>query len=288
MSISPPRPAGPDRTQDQILAAVLDDVRNTLRVGWIDSALRTLVFEPTFLAAAWAATRPNVTRSFAAAAERLQNEAVEAARRVIRPADVASWIHAELSSIERERLLRTAQALHHASARVYLVVQAWAVLSRRQDIPGTGREEPPAKRGIPSWQEGLAALPRAISEEAEALIDDTTVALGLSATPSALSAAATWPHYLELLSGDIRAAGGGEGWRHAIVGLRRNAAEALGRLPHPMALQWDVLERRGLTEERRIAVADHLTAATSAMPANAMIAAAMWISLGEPEIPSEF
>ena len=68
MSISPPRPAGPDRSQDQILAAVLDDVRNTLRVGWIDPALRTLAFEPAFLAAAWAATRPNVTRSFAAAA----------------------------------------------------------------------------------------------------------------------------------------------------------------------------------------------------------------------------
>jgi len=267
---------------------VLDDVRNTLRVGWIDPALRTLAFEPTFLAAAWAATRPNVTRSFAAGAERLQREAVEAAREAIRPSDVSSWARTELSSIERERLLRTAQALHHSAARVYLVVQAWAVLARRQEIPGTGKEEPPAKRGIPSWQEGLAGVPRIVSEQAEALIDDTTVALGLSATPSALSAAAGWPHYLELLCGDLRKAGSAASWKTSQVALRRSAAEILGRLPHPMELQWDVLERKGVTNERRAVVADHLTAATSAMPANAAIAAAIWISLGEPEIPAEF
>jgi len=288
VSISSPPSARPDRSQEAILAAVLDDVRNTLRVGWVDPSLRTLAFEPTFLSAAWAATRPNVTRSFAAGAERLQREAVEAARRVINPADVSEWTRTELTGLERERLYRTAQALHHSAARVYLVVQAWAVLSRRQVLPGTGKEEPPAKRGIPSWQEGISGLPRAISPEAEALIDDTTVALGLSTTPSALAASATWPHYLELLTGELRASIASEKWRAAMMGLRRSAAGILTGLPHPMDLQWDVLERKGFTEERRSVVADHLTAATSAMPANAVIAAAIWISLGEPEIPSEF
>jgi hypothetical protein len=287
VSISSPPSARPDRSQDRILSAVLDDVRNTLRVGWIDVALRTLTVEPSFLSAAWAATRPNVTRSFAAGAERLQDEAVKAARSVVQPSDLTSWARTELSGIDRERLVRTAQALHHSAARVYLVVQAWAVLARRQEIPGTGKEEPPAKRGIPSWQEGLSIGPRSLSEEAEALADDITVALGLSATPQALAAAAMWPHYLELLAGDLRSADQ-EDWRHAVLGLRRNAADVLGHLPHPMALQWDVLERKGISEERRTEIADHLTAATAAMPANAIIAAAMWCSLGEPELPSEF
>jgi len=269
------------------LAAVLDDVRNTLRVGWVDVALRTLTFEPTFLSAAWAATRPNLTRSFALGAERLQHEAVDAARRVVRPTDVTAWTRTELTGLEREQLVRTAQALHHSAARVYLVVQAWAVLARRQDLPGTGKEEAPAKRGVPSWQEGISSASRPISEEAEALIDDTTVALGLSATPQSLSAAAMWPHYLELLAGDLRAIDSEE-WRHAVIALRRTASDVLMHLPHPMALQWDVLERKGVTEERRAVVADHLTAATASMPANAVIAAAMWCSLGEPELPSEF
>ncbi len=266
---------------------MLDDVRSTLRVGWIDPALRTLASEPHFLTAAWATTRPNITRSFASGAERLQAEALESARSVIRPADVSGWSRTELGGIDRERLVRTAQGLHHSAARIYLVVQAWAVLARRQDIPGTGKEETPARRGIPSWQEGLSGGRRAVSEEAEALVDDTTVALGLTSAPHALVAAASWPHYLELLVGDLRAADD-DRWRQAVVGLRRTASEVLGNLPHPMALQWDVLERKGLTEERRAIVADHLTAATAGMPANALIASAMWCSLGEPEIQSEF
>jgi len=287
VSITSPPSALPDRSQDRILAAVLDDVRNTLRMGWIDNALRTLTAEPTFFAAAWAATRPNVTRTFAAGADRLQQESVEAARTVVVPSDLSEWVRRELSGFDRERLVRTAQALHHSSAKVYLVVQAWAVLSRRQDLPGTGKEEPPAKRGVPSWQEGMSNGGRAISEEAEALIDDMTVALGLSATPQALASAAIWPHYLELLAGDLRATDP-EVWRHAVLGLRRSTSEILNKLPHPMALQWDVLERKGVTEERRAAIADHLTAATAAMPANAIIAATMWCSLGEPELPTEF
>jgi hypothetical protein len=167
-------------------------------------------------------------------------------------------------------------------------VQAWAMLARRQAIPGTGREEPPAKRGIPSWQEGLVGTPRALSEGAEALVDDTTVALGLSATPSALRVAGRWPHYLELLAGDLRSAAGDARWNSSVTMLRRTVVEVLRGLPHPMDLQWDVLERRGLTDERRVTVADHLTAATSAMPANVLIAAAIWVSVGGPEIPAEF
>ena len=157
MSISSPS-ARPDRSQEAILAAVLDDVRNTLRVGWVDPSLRTLAFEPTFLSAAWAATRPNVTRSFAAGAERLQREAVEAARQAINPADVSDWARTELSGLQRERLYRTTQALHHSAARVYLVVQAWAVLAQHRCSREPARRKPPAKRGIPSWQED-ARLP---------------------------------------------------------------------------------------------------------------------------------
>jgi hypothetical protein len=288
VGVSPARSSGSRPSEEAILGAVLDDLRSTLRVGWVDPALRNLAADPIFLAAAWAATRPNVTRSFAAGADKLQKRAVDAARRLVQPAVLTDWIRDEFANLERERLARTAQALHHAAARTYLVVQAWAMLARRQTIPGTGREESPAKRGIPSWQEGLVGTPRALSEEAEALVDDMTVVLGLSATPSALRLAGRWPRYLELLVGNLRSASETPGWNSAVIGLRRGVAEVLRELPHPMSLQWDVLERRGLTDERRTMVADHLTTATSAMPANVLIAAAIWVSVGEPEIPAEF
>jgi len=278
------RPQGPD----SILSAVLDDVRTTLRVAWVDSTLRALADEPVFLSAAWAAIRPNVTRSFAAGAERLQRESVEAARRTLALEDRTPWLEERYGAAEREHLLRTAQSLHHSAARVYLVIQAWATLARRQVLPGTGREEAPAKRGVPSWQEGLVGVPRTVSEEAEALIDVATIALGLHATPSSLTAVAAWPHFMEQVVSQVRAAAVGSEWALTVNGLRRSAVEILRTLPHPMGLQWDVLERKGLTEERRLVVADYLTAANAAMPANALISAAVWIAVGAPDLPSEF
>ena len=70
--------------------------------------------------------------------------------------------------------------------------------------------------------------------------------------------------------------------------LRRTASEVLGTLPHPMDLQWDVLATKGLTEERRRRIAEYLTAATSSMPASAIIAATVWVALGAPELPTDF
>ena len=278
------RPQGPDG----ILSAVLDDVRTTLRVAWVDSTLRALADEPIFLSAAWAATRPNVTRSFAAGAERLQREAVEAARRTLALDDRTAWLEERYGAAEREHLLRTAQSLHHGAARVYLVVQTWATLARRQTIAGTRREEAPARRGVPSWQEGLVGVPHTVSEEAEALIDVATIALALNATPSSLQAVAAWPHLLEHVVSEVRGAVSSPEWVQSVNGLRRSAAEILRALPHPMALQWDVLERKGLTEERRLVVADYLTAATASMPANTLISAAVWIGVGAPDLPAEF
>jgi hypothetical protein len=289
MSVSLPRSQSPGPwpgASDPILSAVLDDVRTTLRVAWIDPALRALSAEPTFLAAAWAATRPNVTRSFVIGAERLQREALDAARAALGDSEGDEWA-GRLGSAEREHLVRTTQALHHSAARVYLVVQSWATLARRHSLPGTGREEPPAKRGVPSWQEGLIGLPRSVSEETDALIDVATASLGLASTPSALQAVAPWPHFLEALVAGVR---GVErpAWAASTTSLRRSASEILQGLPHPMDLQWDVLERKGLSDERRVVIADHLTAATASMPANAIIAAAAWLRSGAPDLPSEF
>ena len=107
----PARSVAPPHSEEAILGAVLDDLRSTLRVGWVDPALRAVASEPIFLAAAWSATRPNVTRSFAAGADRLQRKAVESVRRTVRPSDLSGWVRTELSGIERERLIRTAHTV---------------------------------------------------------------------------------------------------------------------------------------------------------------------------------
>jgi len=276
---------------DAILFAVMDDVRHTLRMSWVDPALRSVSSYPMFFTAAWAATKPNMTRSFALGSERLRTAAVEVARSApsvqpIHPTPDGSAV-ADLSVPERERLIRTVQAVHHSSAKVGLVLQAWTVLARRRRIAGTGQEEPPAKRGIPSWQEGLSAMPRSLTPEAEAFVDDATIELGLSTTPAALQAAAVWPHFLEEAWRRLQPISKSAQWREAVARLRRSGGDVLRSLPHPMDLQWDVLGQRGLTEDRREVIADHLSTLAAAAPVNMLLAAHLWCALGSPELPGE-
>ena len=47
-----------------LLGAVREDIRQTLRTGWIDPVLEAAAASPAFLTAAWSAVRPNVSKSF--------------------------------------------------------------------------------------------------------------------------------------------------------------------------------------------------------------------------------
>src|SRR5436190_8182152 len=150
---------------DAVLYAVLDDIRNTLGVAWLDPTFRAIASDPLFVIAAWAATRPNVTKSFAESASRLRKVAMDHVHTSLDPPDHRAFVEEALRPEDAERLVQTVRALHHGLPKVYLVVQAWARLARRQRIPGTGREEVPARRGIPTWQEGVL-VPGSASPEA--------------------------------------------------------------------------------------------------------------------------
>jgi hypothetical protein len=255
-------------------------------MSWVDPGVRSMAAHPDFFAAAWSAMRPNVTRSFAAGAERLRRLAEEAAPRMP-SVDHVAWLESRLPPVDRDRLGRMVHALRTATPKVLIVLQAWAVLARRRRIAGTGREEAPARRGIPSWQDTLGLLPRALPPETESVLEEAAARLSLNAVPSSLRALAPWPLYVAQAERDIRRAAGTRAWRDAMGTLRRAAVDSLGWLPHLMELQWDVLARRGLTEDRREALADHLTSLAAAMPADILIAHLLWRALGSPDGPME-
>jgi hypothetical protein len=319
MSIHPPaavgRPGSRTARDDAILFAVMDDMRHTLRTFWVDPALRSVSSHPLFFAAAWAATKPNMTRSFALGTERLRLATVEAVQSIhsagpaapdgngwatvpaatgakgsagapVAPGPTGPALEA-LTAAERERLVRTVQAVHNASAKVAVVLQAWTALALRRRLPGTGQEEPPAKRGIPSWQEELGTMPRSLASEAEALVDDATIGLGLTATPTSLRAIAAWPRFLEESWRRLLPATRSMQWTEAAARLGRGTTDVLRTLPHPMDLQWDVLGKRGLTEAGRQALIDHLAMLGASMPINMLVAAHLWLVLGSPELPGD-
>lgn len=291
MSIFPPRaPSGVPGSRGAdgaLLPAILDDIRATLRMSWVDPGMRSVSDYPEFFAAAWSATRPNVTRSFGAAAERLRGLAHSAFDGVPPAADHTSWIDRHLAPVERDRLVRTVHALNASGPKVLLVVQAWTFLARRRRIPGTGREEAPARRGIPSWQDTASAMPRLISEETEVVLNDVAARLEAPVVPQSLRALAAWPAYLEHAGRDVQKAARTPAWRGATGALRRGAVECLSWLPHPMELQWDVLGRRGVSESSREALAHHVTRLAAAMPTDILIAHHVWRALGSPEGPTE-
>jgi hypothetical protein len=289
VSIFPPPAQSADRGRpggDAILSAVLDDIRATLRMSWVDPGIRSVTAQPEFFAAAWSATRPNVTRSFGAGAQRLRGLAEEAVPELLSN-DHPARLEGRLSPVERDRLVRMVQALRAATPKVLMVLQAWAVLARRRRIAGTGREESPARRGIPTWQDTLGLLPRSLSPEAESILEGLRARLAVSSVPSSLLALAPWPSILEQAGRDAQRAARTRSWRDSVGALRRAAVDSLGWLPHPMELQWDVLARRGLTEDRREALADHLTSLAAAMPTDILVAHLLWRALGSPDGPNE-
>jgi hypothetical protein len=55
-----------------------------------------------------------------------------------------------------------------------------------------------------------------------------------------------------------------------------------------MDLQWDVLSRRGLSEDGRQVLADHLAAMAASMPASVLVAAAVAESYGVADVPGDW
>jgi len=275
-------PAAPPEPAEAVLYAVLDDIRNTLGVAWLDPVFRGIAADPIFVIAAWAATRPNITKSFTESAARLRRIALEHTEKALDPPDHLQFVQERIGGEDASRLIRTVCALHHGLPKVYLVVQAWARLARRQRIPGTGREEIPARRGIPTWQEGVI-LPGSATPEGLDVLDDIVDGLRLPAVPSSLFALSPVPPYLELAQSEIEARSGSDGWEHALVALRRGVTQGIETFPHPMELQWDALAARGLTDERRLALADQLRDAAAVMPVNMLIATLLCVALGGPE-----
>ena len=279
-------PSAPPEPAEAVLYAVLDDLRNTLGIAWLDPVFRSVASDPIFVIAAWAATRPNVTKSFTESAGRLRRLAYECAVKALDPPDHRPFVFERLGPEDADRLIRTIRSVHHGLPRVYLVVQSWARLSRRQRIPGTGREEMPARRGIPPWQEGVI-VPGSASPEAVAAIDQMTAALRIPGAPSSLLALSPAPAYLDRVSHEIVQRAGTDAWHAALVSLRREVTAGIESFPHPMDLQWDALAARGLTEERRSALADQLRDAAAIMPVNVLSAAYLCATLGGPEPSTE-
>ncbi len=271
--------------QAAILGAVREDVRQTLRSGWIDPALESAATHPVFFTAAWSAIRPNVGRSFLLLAKALRAEAADTMALATPPPDLRKRLDGELGEEEQRRIGEAVRATHQVTAKVQLVVHGLLRASRRERLPGTGREEPPVRRGVPEWQRWMSFQPP--PEETWPVLEEASQALKLPALPATLRILARWPAALRGLVDELGSRVRTEAWTSGAQRLRRTVLAGMSGLPHPVELQWMALKERGFTEEQRSKLADILAGHDAAMANHTLVAAFAWLAFGSPEVGVE-
>jgi hypothetical protein len=271
--------------QTAIIGAVREDVRQTLRSGWIDPALEAAMAQPVFFTAAWSAIRPNVGRSFLLLARALRTDAVEILSSAPGIPDLRKRLDGELGEEELRRIEDAIRAVHAVTPKVQLVVHALLRVARRERMPGTGREEPPVRRGVPEWQRWMSFQPA--PEDSWPILEDAGQALGLPLPPATLRLLARWPAALAGLWDELAPRAALDTWAGAAHRLRRTVLAGIGNLPHAMELQWMALKERGFTEDARQQLAERLAAHDAAMTNHTLIAAFAWLAFGSPEVGVE-
>ncbi|TMK85920.1 MAG: hypothetical protein E6G44_05310 [Actinobacteria bacterium] len=268
-----------------MLGAVREDIRQTLRTGWIDPTLDAIAAYPVFFTAAWSAIRPNVGKSFLVLARSLRTEAADAVRSWVDVPDLRKRLDGELSEGEVTRIVECARAAHLVMAKTQIVVHGFTRAVRRERLKGTGREEPPVRRGIPEWQRWMSFQPA--PERAQDVLQEAARLYSLPGPPAAFRLFARWPSALLAAWSELRLHLGGDDWKAASLRLRRMTMAGVSSLPHPVDLQWAALRARGFEEQDRVQLAEALGEHDAAMPAQTLTAAFLWATFGAPDVGSE-
>jgi hypothetical protein len=267
------------------IGAVREDIRQTLRMGWIDPALDSMAAHPVFFTAAWSAMRPNVGKSFLVLARALRAEAAEAVRASVDLPDLRKQLMETLSDEEMSRIEECVKAAHLSTAKIQIVIHGFYRAVRRDRVRGTGREESPIRRGIPDWQRWMAFQPA--PDGSQALLDRAGEAFGVPVSPAPVRLLARWPAVLEAAWGHVDRHRASEAWGAGGSRLRRAVLAGIESLPHPIELQWPALRVRGFGDAERTELTELLASYDSAMPAQTLTAAFLWAAFGSPEIGSE-
>jgi hypothetical protein len=268
-----------------VLGAVREDVRQTLRTGWLDPGVEAAAGYPVFFTAAWSAIRPNVGKSFLTLARRLRSDAADVLRMSFDLPDLRKRLDGSLSEEEIRRIEESTRAAHLATAKAQIVVHALYRAVRRERISGTGREESPIRRGVPEWQRWMSFQPA--SQDTGPILVQVVNQMALPSPPVPLRLLARWPSALATLWDELEPIAGSRAWKAGTSRLRRLVLAGVSTLPHPVELQWGALKARGFTEEERQEVTGILAAHDSAMPAQTLASAFSWLAFGAPEIGVE-
>jgi hypothetical protein len=240
--------------------------------------------EPVFFAAAWSAIRPSIGRSFLLLARKIRDQG-SAAARALGARDLLPDLVPVMGPEQAVRASEASRAAHLAAAKTQIVLHLFLRAARRERTRGTGREEPPSRRGVPEWQRWMSVLPSPDGEQP--WLHHASQRLGTVDAPPALRPFARWPAALETLWRDLDPVVDSSGWRRGATQLRRSLLVGLDVLPHPVELQWAALRERGLDEAGRLRVIEILEASDGPAAGQTLASAFAWIAFGSTELGQE-
>jgi hypothetical protein len=265
-----------------LVAAVRDDIQQTLRVAWLHPGIEVAAAQPVFLAAAWSSIRPNVGRTFDLLAADVRAYALRALRDMGPMPALRERLERTRPPADLERMITAVTAAQFAAARNQIAVHLLTCAACGDAVGGTGEEEPPGRRGTPHWQLWMSsphpiALPSIRLDQAER-------AMGAPTAPSVLWLLSQWPDVLEETWAALRPLITDEAWKRAAGGLHWVVRAGLRRLPHEVSLQWHALRHRGFSEEDQAELVRVLAVHERSMPPSTLTAAFVWLAFAEPGV----
>jgi hypothetical protein len=263
-----------------LVPAVLRDVRETLQMRWVDTAVARAAQYPVFFTAAWSAIRPNVGPTFLAASRSIRDLADEGIAELEVPSHQEWAGKARLDDDDVSEIEALLRAFHESVPKTAIVVHALARAARGRPAGGSGAEEAPSKRGVPAWHPHVTFD---VPEEADRVLEEAAKRLKADRAPDVLAALAGWPAYAGRAWRDSRRAVSSDAWTKAHARIRRAVGEAVRGLPHVISLQWSALKDRGFTEEERRDVGDLLARHDAAMPGAILLGTYLWRAAGSPQ-----
>jgi len=156
---------------------------------------------------------------------------------------------------------------------------------RKDRLSGTGREEPPIRRGVPEWQRWMSFQPAL--QTVPSILVDVEEHMAVPSAPVPLRLLARWPSALAALWDELGPAARTDAWKAGVARLRRVVLAGMATLPHPVELQWSALVARGFSEDQRLELTAILSEHNAAMPAQTLVSAFSWLAFGAPEIGVE-
>jgi hypothetical protein len=199
--------------------------------------------------------------------------------------DLRKRLESELSENELRRVEHVALSAHLAAAKAQIVVHVLYRAARRERLGGSGREEPPVRRGVPEADRWMGTQPE--PHACRPVLDECARALELDAPPTPLRLLARWPDAARRVWDEVRAPIEAEQWKPYAGRLRRMVLAGVTGLPHPVELQWDALRSRGFGEEARTAMVHAMAGFDAAMPMATLLAAFAWVAFGAPDLGGE-